>query len=77
MTTQTQIKVGSEGPSPFREDPPDVVSAAVDAATDDDERVWICIATDMADLDVFSERLARGHRPAAADHACQRDTAGR
>ena len=56
MTTQTQIQVSSEGPSPFREDPPQVISAAVDAATDDDERVWICIATDMADRDLFSER---------------------
>ena len=28
----------------------------MDAATDSDERVWIRIATDMAEIDVFSER---------------------
>jgi ATP-binding cassette subfamily B protein len=56
VTTQTQIKVSAEGASPFREDSPDVVSAGVAAATEDDERVWIRVATDMADRDVFAER---------------------
>jgi ATP-binding cassette subfamily B protein len=56
VTTQTQIRLSSEGESPFREDSPEVILAAISAASDDDERVWIRIATDMADRDVFAER---------------------
>ena len=33
-----------------------MISAGVDAAMDEDERVWIRIHTDMADLDVFAQR---------------------
>jgi ATP-binding cassette, subfamily B, bacterial len=56
VTTQTQIRASSNGESPFREDSPEAIVAGVAAATDDDERVWIRVATDMADRDVFAER---------------------
>ena len=45
-----------DGESPFREVAPAAVIDRVRGATDADEPVWIQVATDMADRDVFDER---------------------
>lgn len=55
MTTQTQIHISADGPSPFREQAPELIRAGIDAAIDADEAEWIRIATDMADRHVFAE----------------------